>query len=76
MATKEPKKEYNRSQCVYGPNSTMHCMFCSALCKERYEDFKECGIKVEFINVSDKTSIAFTEDNCDQQYPSDFINGR
>lgn len=49
MENKEPKKEYNKSQCVYGPNSTMPCMLCSALCKERYEDFKECGIKVEFI---------------------------
>ena len=56
MATKEPKKEYNKAQCVYGPDSTMHCMVCSALCKERYEDFKECGIKVAFIDVSDKNT--------------------
>ena len=49
MEKKEPKKEYNKSQCVYGPNSTMPCMLCSALCKERYEDFKYCGIKVAFI---------------------------
>lgn len=44
MEKKEPKKEYNKSQCVYGSDSKMHCMVCSALCKERYEDFKECGI--------------------------------
>lgn len=49
MEKKEPNKEYNKSQCVYGPNSKMLCGFCSALCKERYEDFKECGIKVTFI---------------------------
>ena len=54
--TKEPKKEYNKAQCVYGPDSTMHCMFCSALCKERYEDFKECKIKVAFINASDENT--------------------
>ena len=49
MTKKEPKKEYNKAQCVYGPNSKMHCMVCSALCKERYEDFKERKIKVTFI---------------------------
>lgn len=49
MATKEPKKEYNKAQCVYGPNSKMHCIVCSALCNERYKDFKERGIKVTFI---------------------------
>lgn len=41
--------KYNKSQCVYGPNSKMHCELCSALCKERYEDFKNKGIKVEYI---------------------------
>ena len=49
MENKEPKKEYNKSQCVYGPNSKMNCVVCSALCNERYEDFKECGIKITFI---------------------------
>ena len=49
MEKKEPKKEYNKSQCVYGQNSKMHCTICSAMCRERYEDFKECGIKVTFI---------------------------
>ena len=49
MEKKEPKKEYNKSQCVYGPDSKMLCDFCSALCKERYEDFKECRIKVTFM---------------------------
>ena len=53
MVTKEPKKEYSRAYCVYGQGSKMPCMFCSAMCKERYEDFKECGIKVAFINTSD-----------------------
>lgn len=54
MSKKEPKKEYNKAQCIYGPNSTMHCFLCSRTCKERYEDFKERGIKVTFINVSEK----------------------
>lgn len=49
MEKKEPKKEYNKSQCVYGPNSKMRCTVCSALCKERHEDFKKCGIEVTFI---------------------------
>lgn len=49
MENEEPKKEYNKSQCVYGKDSKMICGFCSALCKERYEDFKELGIKVTFI---------------------------
>lgn len=47
MATSE--KHYNKEQCVYGPNSTMPCGFCSALCKERYEDFKKRKINIEFI---------------------------
>lgn len=47
MATVE--KHYNKEQCVYGPDSTMHCMFCSATCKERYEDFKKRGVKVVFV---------------------------
>ena len=49
MKNKEPKKEYNKSQCVYGTYSKMQCVVCSALCKERYEDFKECGIEVTLI---------------------------
>lgn len=47
MHLEEP--HYNKEQCVYGPNSTMHCSFCSALCKERHEDFKKKGVKVVFI---------------------------
>lgn len=49
MENKELKKEYNKSQCVYGKDSKMICGFCSALCKERYKDFKERGIKVTFV---------------------------
>ena len=49
MEKTEQKKEYNKSQYVYGPNSKMHCIVCSALCKERYEDFKKRNIKVEWI---------------------------
>lgn len=49
MAKKEPKKEYNKAQCVYGPDSKATCTFCSRVCKERYEDFKECGINMVFI---------------------------
>ena len=54
MATKESKKEYNKAQCVYGPDSAKSCIFCSHTCQERYEDFKECGVKMVFINVSDE----------------------
>ena len=43
------EKRYNKEQCVYGPDSTMPCMLCSATCKERYEDFKKKGVKVVFI---------------------------
>lgn len=43
---------YNKEQCVYGKDSKMLCDFCSALCKERYEDFMKQGIKVEFIPVN------------------------
>lgn len=49
MEKKEPKKEYNKAQCVYGPDSTMPCFLCSATCKERYEDFQKRGIKVVFV---------------------------
>lgn len=41
--------KYNKEQCVYGKYSTMHCEVCSRMCKERYEDFKNKGIKVEYI---------------------------
>ena len=47
MQREEP--HYNKEQCVYGPDSTMHCMFCSAMCKERYADFQKKGVKVVFI---------------------------
>lgn len=49
MEKKEPKKEYNKAQCVYGPDSTKHCMVCSRTCQERYEDFKKRGVNVVFI---------------------------
>lgn len=49
MAKKEPKSEYNKSQCVYGSDSKMPCGVCSAMCKERYEDFKKRKINVEFV---------------------------
>ena len=40
---------YNKDQCVYGPDSKANCKFCSHMCRERYEDFKKRGIKVEYI---------------------------
>lgn len=40
--------KYNKEQCVYGPDSNMDCRVCSRICKERYEDFKNKGIKVEY----------------------------
>lgn len=43
------ESHYNKSQCVYGPDSTMPCFLCSRTCKERYEDFQKRGIKVVFI---------------------------
>lgn len=49
MENKKQKKEYNKSQCVYGKDSKMICDFCSAMCKERYEDFKKRNIKIEWI---------------------------
>ena len=42
-------KKYNKEQCVYGKDSKMHCDFCSAMCKERYEDFKKRGINIQFL---------------------------
>ena len=44
------EKEYNREQCVYGKDSTMPCMFCSATCPERYKDFKEKGVRITWID--------------------------
>lgn len=46
------ENKYNKEQCVYGKDSKMICSFCSAMCKERYEDFKKRKIKVEFIPVN------------------------
>ena len=50
----EIHKEYNRKQCVYGENSTMPCMFCSAMCKERYDDFNKKGVKIVTIPIDNK----------------------
>lgn len=52
MQREEPR--YNKSQCVYGPDSTMPCFLCSATCKERYEDFQKRGIKVVFVPTKSK----------------------
>lgn len=41
-------KEYNKDQCVYR-NKNMKCFLCSAMCKERYEDFKKRGINIQFL---------------------------
>ena len=46
------ENEYNKEQCVYGKDSKKICGFCSAMCKERYEDFMKRKIKVEFIPVN------------------------
>lgn len=43
------KEQYNKEQCVYSSNSNKDCRFCSAMCKERYEDFKKRNIKVEWV---------------------------
>lgn len=51
ITEEELHKEYNREQCVYGKDSTMTCMFCSATCKERYEDFSKKGVKFTFLPV-------------------------
>ena len=44
----EEFKEYNKDQCVYR-NKNMKCFLCSAMCKERYEDFKKRGINIQFL---------------------------
>ena len=49
MTKEDINKEYDRKQCVYGEDSTMPCMFCSATCRERYEDFTKKGVKIAFI---------------------------
>ena len=41
-----PKSLYNKEQCIYGKDSKMICEFCSALCRERAEDFAKRKIKV------------------------------
>ncbi len=43
------KENYNKDQCVFGPDSKATCKFCSRMCKERYEDFKKRNIKVEWV---------------------------
>ena len=39
LPEEEPNPIYSKEQCVYGKDSKMKCDFCSALCKERAEDF-------------------------------------
>lgn len=52
----EMHKEYDKSQCVYGKDSTMPCMFCSETCKARYEDFIEKGVKIVCIPVQENVT--------------------
>lgn len=52
----EMYKEYDKSQCVYGKDSTMSCMFCSATCPERYKDFTEKGVKIVWIPVQENVT--------------------
>jgi hypothetical protein len=47
-------KGYNREQCVYGKDSTMPCMFCTATCIERYIDFTKKGVKIVPIPIYGK----------------------
>ena len=47
----EMYKEYDKSQCVYGKDSTMPCMICSATCQARYKDFIKKGVKIVGIPV-------------------------
>ena len=42
------EKDYNKDQCVYGPNSDATCKFCSHMCEERGKGFKNRIIKGEF----------------------------
>ena len=42
-------KEYDKSQCVFGPNSTMMCCICSHTCPARYKDFIKEGVKMTII---------------------------
>lgn len=37
---------YNKEQCIYGKDSSMPCMLCSATCRERYEDLISRGVNV------------------------------
>ena len=37
--------EYDKSQCVYGPDNKMPCEICSATCNERAKHFEEQGKK-------------------------------
>lgn len=37
---------YDKSQCVYGPDSDMPCEFCSCTCGARALDFEKMGKKM------------------------------
>ena len=67
----EEFKSYNKDQCVYR-NKKMPCFLCSAMCKERYEDFKNRGIKVEFIKI-DKNEKIFVLNIADRPLYSNFF---
>ena len=63
---KEMHKEYDKSQCVYGKDSTMPCMFCSATCQARYNDFIEKGVKIVGVpikvNVPDSNGCTYSKE--------------
>ena len=63
LATKSGKEneywheDYDKSQCVYGPESKMICMVCSAICQARYKDLIEKGVKVVSVDELIKQGI-------------------
>lgn len=47
---------YDRSQCIYGPDSKMLCAICSQLCPERANALKKANIKVEYLPTEKNSS--------------------
>lgn len=70
MAKKEPKKEYNKAQCVYGPDSDATCKFCSYMCEERGKGFKNRIIKGEFAKKIVEEAIKIRERRMKKGYIS------
>lgn len=58
-------KTYSREQCLYGRHSTMQCKYCTAICPERRQFFKQTvqRVREQLIEGADELLNEEQEEN-------------